>query len=595
MWGKAPPIRDGEVEEGWGNGIRSELIGVQSEVFEIIDCSALSPPPQSYCRYQLTPHTLTHSFLFCCFNYHTSSPKCQFDSNLTPKCLSRRVCKNEEFTLFAGFRQLQKHLRNSWRVEIHSGDELVEAAFEKCRIFVLPCPRAKFTEDEFALVRKFVHSGGSLLVMCGEGGEQRNGTNTNFLLEEFGIVFNSDCVIRTMFHKYFDPKEALVPNGVVNRAIPSVAGVQKSFTEREAEVVKKESLKGPKQPKSQKRGTLRQMLREDGDDEEEANIRSALTFVFPFGCTLNVDRRSVCVLSTGTVCYPISRPICAFHTMRKENGSGKLAVVGSVQMFTDDFFAKEDNAKIFDVIIKFLSDGFELNQIDAAEPDIADFHTIPDNLRLSGQLKMCLQESEIEQTFTGDFTKLFDNSLCSVSLEHWPEAIRLYDKIGLKHEPLTLVTPAFQVPMPPFQPAVFAPEFRELAPPQLELFDLDDAFATHEIQLAQLTNRCAENELDLYIREAGEILDINKTLLRSDQQEKKVYSKQVLEYVIRHIVEWKKSTAGMDDSDDFTSSYLPDESGIPIEANKEMSAIGFEAEAEEEDAFSNIDQYDDFA
>ncbi|KAL3115190.1 hypothetical protein niasHT_016646 [Heterodera trifolii] len=66
----------------------------------------------------------------------------------------------------------------------------------------------------------------------------------------------------------------------------------------------------------------------------------------------------------------------------------------------------------------------------------------------------------------------------------------LYDKIGLKHEPLTLVSPAFQVPMPPFAPAIFAPEFRELAPPQLELFDLDDAFATHEIQLAQLTNRC---------------------------------------------------------------------------------------------------------
>ncbi|KAL3118546.1 hypothetical protein niasHT_000311 [Heterodera trifolii] len=506
-------------------------------------------------------------------------------------------CKNEEFSLISGFRQLHKNIRRSWRTEVFNGDALVESAFEKCRIFVLPCPRAKFTEFEFDLIRKFIHSGGSLLVMCAEGGEQRNGTNINFLLEEFGIAFNSDCVIRTMFHKYFDPKEALVPNGVINRAIPSAAGVQKAISHgREAEMNRKGLPKEQmQQQKAEKRSSaFGQKLRRDGNDddeeEEETNIRSALTFVYPFGCTLSVDRRSVCVLSTGTVCYPISRPICAFHKVQKENGCGKLAVVGSVQMFTDPFFVKEDNAKIFEVIVKFLSDGFELNQIDAAEPNISDFHPIPDNLQLSSQPKMCLQESEIEQTFTGDITKLFDTSLSSISLEHWPEAIRLFDKIGLKHEPLTLVSPAFQVPMPPFAPAIFAPEFRELAPPQLELFDLDDAFATHEIQLAQLTNRCAENELDLYIREAGEILDINKTLLRSERRtEGKITAKKVMEYVILHIVEWKKSTGGMDDSDEFPSTFLPDEIGMPIEANDRRAT----EEEEEEDAFSNIDQYDD--
>lgn len=47
--------------------------------------------------------------------------------------------------------------------------------------------------------------------------------------------------------------------------------------------------------------------------------RSALSFVYPFGCTLSVNNDAVPVLSTGTVCYPISRPICAFHTAQNVN------------------------------------------------------------------------------------------------------------------------------------------------------------------------------------------------------------------------------------------------------------------------------------
>ena len=252
------------------------------------------------------------------------------------------------------------------------------------------------------------------------------------------------------------------------------------------------------------------------------------------------------------------------------------------------------------MILKFLADGFELNQIDAAEPEVADPHPIPDNLQLSNQLKSCLQESELEQTFFGDFTKFFDQSLCAISLDAWPEAIRVYEKIGLKYEPLTLVTPSFQVPMPPFQPAVFPPQFRELPSPQLELFDLDDAFATHEVQLAQLTNRCAENELEMYIREAGEILGINRimsaTMTGNDQ---KITAKRVLDYVTRHLIEWKKSSPGMEEGDELPPAYLPDESGTSIEigtkwgSKKKEGGNAFEYEEEEEEAFSDINEYDD--
>lgn len=42
------------------------------------------------------------------------------------------------------------------------------------------------------------------------------------LLKDFGLVANSDCVIRTSFYKYFHPKEAYIHNGVLNDEITRV-------------------------------------------------------------------------------------------------------------------------------------------------------------------------------------------------------------------------------------------------------------------------------------------------------------------------------------------------------------------------------------
>jgi intraflagellar transport protein 52 len=60
----------------------------------------------------------------------------------------------------------------------------------------------------------------------------------------------------------------------------------------------------------------------------------------------------------------------------------------------------------------------------------------------------------------------------------------------VKHEPLTLIPPQFEVPLPPLQPAVFMPPMRDLPPPALDLFDLDAEFETEKSRLAQLTNKC---------------------------------------------------------------------------------------------------------
>ncbi|VDK51526.1 unnamed protein product [Anisakis simplex] len=103
-------------------------------------------------------------------------------------------------------------------------EEINSETFNECRVFIIPHPRAKFTQEEFDLIHAYLKNGGNVIVLMAEGGEGAADTNINFLLEDFGIACNDDSVIRTIFYKYFEPKEALISNGVLNRALPSAAG-----------------------------------------------------------------------------------------------------------------------------------------------------------------------------------------------------------------------------------------------------------------------------------------------------------------------------------------------------------------------------------
>lgn len=58
-----------------------------------------------------------------------------------------------------------------------------------------------------------------------------------------------------------------------------------------------------------------------------------------------------------------------------------------------------------------------------------------------------------------------------------PVTQRLYETLGVPHEPLTLIPPQFECPMPKLSPATFPPAMREPAPPALDQFDLDEHFA----------------------------------------------------------------------------------------------------------------------
>lgn len=344
------------------------------------------------------------------------------------------VTKNELYKLDDGYKTLMRRQKGYFKI-VTNTQNISSDAFTTSKVFVLAGPREKFTANEFDHLKRYLETGGSLLVLLGEGGEKRFDTNINFFLEEYGIMINNDSVVRTNYHKYFHPKEVLISNGVLNRAISEAAG---------------------------KTGSKNM-----GYSDETVNAQ-ALSFVYPYGATLNVAKPAVPVLSTGSVSFPLNRPVCAFYTHPGSNG--KLVVVGSGAMFSDQYIDKEDNHKIKEVIFDFLTNegsannAMKLNEIDAEDPEISDYNMIPDTCKLADSVRVCLQESD---EIPADYTRLFEHRLFSISTSLVPSAIRAYDQLGVKHEQLRLISPQFETPLPPLAAAVFPPTFRELANPQV--------------------------------------------------------------------------------------------------------------------------------
>lgn len=96
---------------------------------------------------------------------------------------------------------------------------------------------------------------------------------------------------------------------------------------------------------------------------------------------------------------------------------------------------------------------------------------------MADRLRSCLQESE---DLPKDFTSLFKDELYKFDTNLVPEVIEIFGKLDVKHETLTLIPPQFETPMPNLQPANFPPSLKELPLPNLELYDLDEEFASEK-------------------------------------------------------------------------------------------------------------------
>lgn len=278
------------------------------------------------------------------------------------------------------------------------------------------------------------------MVLLGEGGETKYETNINFFLEELGIMVNNDAVVRNVYHRYLHPKEALVSDGVLNREMSRAAG---------------KKVPG-------------------ASDGPLGNDPKTLTFLYPYGATLNVMKPAVAVLSTGSECFPFNRPVVAFH---EGKGTGKLVVLGSCHMFSDQYVDREENSKIMEVVLQWLmTDGISMNRTDAEAPVISEYTMIPDTQVLSEKLRLHLHHEEEQSR---DFPPLFDMSLLDLhSSLSLPRITSAHKELNVKYEPLQLIRPHFEGPLPRLQLAVFPPALRDLSPPVLEHFDLNEAFSS---------------------------------------------------------------------------------------------------------------------
>ena len=117
---------------------------------------------------------------------------------------------------------------------------------------------------------EFLNKGGKLLVLLSEGGETKLGSNINYLLEQFDIDVNSDCVVSATYCGQMHPKEALVSDCILNREISKA--MHKTSSE--------------------------------------------IKFLYPYGATLETAGRAAPLLSTGKQCFPMQRPIVAAATTK---------------------------------------------------------------------------------------------------------------------------------------------------------------------------------------------------------------------------------------------------------------------------------------
>ena len=377
-----------------------------------------------------------------------------------------------------------------------------------CNLFVIGEPKSLFTPDEINILKQYLEEGGNLLIIEGEQGETKNNTNLNGFLKDYGITFHGDSVVRTAFYKYFHPKQCFIDTLTVHPGfLRTIKNVKK---------MKKIDLMADDVPG------------QDDDDDD-----CPLKIIYPFGQSLDIDPKKpniATLFTSGKIAYPMNRPLCAVTTSKSKKG--KLCVLGSMNFLDNSYIDKEENIKVIDGLIKWL---LGINNADIVSPSksvkINDYIYIPNIISISDKVKSCLDEAKEPPA---NFNDLYDMNMFKIDNELVPESIALYDKLHVKHEILGIIPPQFETPLPPLQLAVFDPIIKDFPVPNLELFDLDEQFASEKIKLAQTTNKCTDEDLEYYILQCADILGI------SGKIDNKNDPKAVLAYVMKSLINFKK-------------------------------------------------------
>jgi len=260
-----------------------------------------------------------------------------------------------------------------------------------------------------------------------------------------------------------------------------------------------------------------------------------LTIIYPFGRTIKTTQNNQTVLSGNDLCFPSHQCLCSYNSA----GKGSVVLLGSSRIFQDKYFDKRDNFTFLERLFGFLKTPTFCRIGPAREThevgEAIKSTEIPNIQNISERLRACL---EVPESIPADFTRLFYDKLYKFDVDHVPEVIEMYEQLKVKHEPLALIPPVFEVPSLPLEPAVFPPNMIQLHSPPLELFDLDEEFASIDQRLAQLTNKCSSQaDLKYFVESCGDIMNVGPKQVTMEKNR----PKQILHRMLNEIMNFKMS------------------------------------------------------
>ena len=310
--------------------------------------------------------------------------------------------------------------------------------FYEYEIIILLNPQSILTTDDIQQYKDFIKNKGHFLIFS----QPSNPTvfnSLNLLLNDFNITLNIDQVIRSTYKQgYYHPKIAFVSDGVVNRALPL-------YFKRD---------------------------------------KSDFQVVYPYGHTISCHFPSVPILGTGSHCYPVNRPICAIYS---NNNTCNVIACGSFQILLDKYIDLADNYKFIEYLFQFLKSTISLNELDIRDPSISEYHHVPNIKQLSSLLQYGIEETDSVDV---DVQKLYNKELFHLGTEHVSTIKQIYHSLQIPIEPLKLIPPEFQTPLPQLTLALFTPTMRTTQSAPLELYDLDEHCASDQERLGMLVNKC---------------------------------------------------------------------------------------------------------
>lgn len=346
-------------------------------------------------------------------------------------------------------------------VRSYSPEKLTE-----CELFVSIGKLPLHSEDDAAMLTNFLESGGSVAVLSAEVDPI-----VNDFLGLYGMKIEGGAVVRAVYHPpYFHPKHALISNGIV-------------------------------QP----------FETEDNQSQQQSDGADAMTFVFPNGTTLNVETPAVPLLSSGSCSFPVDCPIAA--AWEATAGNGRLIVVGSSDIFGDDWIERENNAKLCDIFFKYL-----LHRV-SFDPSLGRFdfeekECVPDIATLSNLIKPCLEEvAELPQ----DFRTLLADDQFGLTVE---------EVIGIGSSQMM---PEENFPIPSSQIQMIAHTPRDT--------EMDEHPTDVHVHLSELLNECTDENLSEFVIKAGRIVGVEA--VEDDIQNDEEKAKHVLHDVATFLVQSK--------------------------------------------------------